>query len=158
MVKHVFRLLNKFFNKFNGGAAAENLKVQDDRKQPCQSVQADQNAFLEIDRLKNEVRTLELTVQSNQIYHHEINGLNSEIKALELLIGQLIVERERGRCWHKPRLKTIAKMHLQTEKLLKNDRWIREGRSLARFISTCKDNDVGVAQELLSPCLLKLLH
>jgi hypothetical protein len=127
MVKRVFSLLDKLAMKFNGGSTVDNLVVEDDRQSPCQSAQGNQHELHEIDKLK------------------------SEVKALELAAGKLIVDRERY--WHKTRLKTIAKRHMQNLKNQKYDQWVREGRALARYFATAKENDAVVAEDILSPCL-----
>lgn len=132
MVKRVFNLLYKFAMKLKVDSAADDLEILDDRKQPCQSSQSYQNALYEIDKLK------------------------SEVQALELTVGKLIIDRERY--WHKTRLKTIAKRHLQNLKNQKNDQWIREGQALARYFAVAKENDAVVAEDILSPYLSKIMH
>lgn len=89
------------------------------------------------------------STRTSQTDQHEIKSLMKEVDALELTVGKLIVDRERGRGWHRARLKTIAKRHLLNMKKVKRDQWIRETKSLARYIATVKENDAGIAQEIL---------
>lgn len=90
---------------------------------------------------------------SEQIDRHVIKSLMDEVGAFELAVGDLIVERERRRRWHRARLKTIAKRHVQNMKNVNHEQWMREARSLVRYFATTKENDAVAAQKILLPLL-----